>query len=256
LSSFVSLGQAKVAPYEKVYLHLDKTYYLAGDTIWFKGYTVEGAAHKLSGLSGILNVELINDQRVIIRSIKLAMISGMTYGDFPLPDTISGGNYHIRAYTRLMQYAGPDYFFDRQVHVTGNAAKSISAKIGYSYTGKQVNINIHYLNSDGVPSAGKEVKYTMRQKAKTLMTGKGLTDETGNIRIAFLNSDSLAKTSSILTQLNIDNKSLITNEMIIPVQLGVDVQFFPEGGCLVNGIASKIAFKPLEAMAWANQLKA
>ncbi|HEY0244988.1 MAG TPA: hypothetical protein VGC01_05455 [Mucilaginibacter sp.] len=57
--------QAADYPFEKVYLHLDKPYYGASDTIWFKGYTVTGAAHQLSGRSNVLNMELIDEHNYI-----------------------------------------------------------------------------------------------------------------------------------------------------------------------------------------------
>ncbi|WP_222104051.1 carboxypeptidase-like regulatory domain-containing protein [Mucilaginibacter corticis] len=35
-------------PQEKAYLHLDKPYYVPGDTIWFKGYLTTGSRHRLA----------------------------------------------------------------------------------------------------------------------------------------------------------------------------------------------------------------
>ncbi|MDB4922992.1 carboxypeptidase-like regulatory domain-containing protein [Mucilaginibacter sp.] len=104
-------------PVEKVYLHLDKPYYAAGDDIWFKAYVVSGGLHRLSTLSGILNVELIDEQDSIKQSVKLPLDSGVTNGDFALPDTLHQGNYRIRAYTNYMRNAGKEYFFDRQIAI-------------------------------------------------------------------------------------------------------------------------------------------
>ena len=50
----------KKFPAEKVYLHLDKPYYAAGDNIWFKAYVTDFKTGQLSPLSGVLYVELIN----------------------------------------------------------------------------------------------------------------------------------------------------------------------------------------------------
>jgi hypothetical protein len=107
-------------PIEKVYLQLDKPYYAAGDDIWFKAYVTAGPYHKLSGISAVLNVELINGANKIQQSIKLPLISGLGWGDFRLADTIKTGYYHIRAYTRWMRNAGSAYFYDRAFYV-GNA---------------------------------------------------------------------------------------------------------------------------------------
>ena len=87
---------------EKAYLHFDKPYYATGDTIYFKAYVTLGERHKLSNLSGVLHVDLINPGNKIEQGIKLPLVNGLAWGDFVLPDTLAPGNYRIRAYTRWM----------------------------------------------------------------------------------------------------------------------------------------------------------
>ncbi|HTD41926.1 MAG TPA: hypothetical protein VK671_14960, partial [Mucilaginibacter sp.] len=87
---------------EKIYLHFDKSYYASGDTIYFKAYVTLGEKHQLSGLSGVLHVDLINPGNKIEQGIKLPLVNGLAWGDFVLPDTLQPGNYRIRAYTRWM----------------------------------------------------------------------------------------------------------------------------------------------------------
>ena len=53
-------GYSAAHPTEKVYLHFDRPYYAAGDTIYYKAYLTFGETHKLSALSGVLHVELID----------------------------------------------------------------------------------------------------------------------------------------------------------------------------------------------------
>ncbi|HEY4325034.1 MAG TPA: TonB-dependent receptor [Mucilaginibacter sp.] len=150
-------------PVEKVYLHLDKPYYAAGDDIWFKAYVVSGSDHRLSALSGIVNIELIDQKDSIKQSLELQLDHGASHGDFALPDTLHAGNYHIRAYTNYMRNAGSAYFFNQAITI------------------------INPIASD------KKV---------------------------------IAKTQ------------LPANK--------IDVQFFPEGGDLVDGISTKVAFKAVD----------
>jgi len=148
-------------PIEKVYLHLDKPYYAAGDDIWFKAYVVCGTNHQLSALSGIVNVELIDERDSIKQSIKLPLEAGTANGDFALPDTLRQGNYRIRAYTNYMRNAGSGYFFNKAITIINT------------------------------------IKSTKTKTSLNTATGK------------------------------------------------TDVQFFPEGGYLVNGISTKVAFKAI-----------
>jgi len=114
-------------PVEKVYLHLDKSYYIPGDTIWFKAYTVIGNLHQLSALSRVLYVELINNKDSIISRHIVKLVVGLGWGDFALSHTLRAGNYHIRAYTNWMRNAGTDYFYDQMIKIEGQQAPAVPA---------------------------------------------------------------------------------------------------------------------------------
>ncbi len=147
---------------EKAYLHFDKPYYAAGDTMYFKAYLTQGENHRPSTISGVLHVDLVNTGSKVDQSINLQVIDGAAWGDFALPDSLPKGNYRVRAYTRWM-LNGTRGYFDQTIPV----GSIRPAKTPESY----------------IASAKKENK--------------------------------------------------------------PDVQFFPEGGRLVNGISSKIAFKAI-----------
>jgi len=240
-------------PPEKVYLQFDKPYYSVGDDIWFKAYITLGGLHRLSGLSGVLNVELLDDRDSIKQHIKLPVASGLTWGDFVLSDTLAEGNYRIRAYTNYMRNAGEDYFFDRHITVINAINNKVFAKAAYTYVtenGKQkVNALINYTDDNDAPYAAKEVKYTVELNDRTVAHGKGITDDKGNLAVSFVNSLTAPLSSGrIITNVVLDKNETITKT--VPVKAtsaNVDVQFFPESGSLVTGINSKVAFKAVGA---------
>src|SRR6185312_15668866 len=104
---------------EKVYLHFDKPYYYAGDTIWFKAYTVIGEHHQLSDLSKVLYCELISGGDSVINRYALRLTSGIAWNNFVLPRSAKQGNYYVRAYTNWMRNFDPGYFFNQQIKVFG-----------------------------------------------------------------------------------------------------------------------------------------
>jgi len=104
-------------PTEKAYLQFDKPLYVSGDTIYFKAYITGGDTHRLSTISGILHVELINPENKMEQSMKLQLDSGITRADFALPDSLPAGNYRIRAYTRWMRNDGDNNFFEKIICV-------------------------------------------------------------------------------------------------------------------------------------------
>ena len=81
---------------EKVYLHLDRSYYSPGDHVWFKSYVTSGNFNFLSSLSQLIDVELISPEDEVIQGIRLPLSAGISFGDFKLDSTLADGDYRIR----------------------------------------------------------------------------------------------------------------------------------------------------------------
>jgi hypothetical protein len=124
-------------PIEKVYLHLDKSSYDMGDTVWYKVYTVIGQHHRLSALSGVLYVELIGPVDTVMTRQILHLTAGVAWGDLALPDKAKPGEYHIRAYTNWMCNVGADYFYNQKIHIGGYettpAVKAVQNKLDVQF---------------------------------------------------------------------------------------------------------------------------
>ena len=142
-------------PQEKVHLHLDKPYYAIGDDIWFKAYVLDTRNSRPSLVSGILYVELINENDSVKKQLKLPLMSGITWGDFKLTDSLNEGNYRIRAYTQLMRNAGPDFFFDKTIKIGNSWANKVFTKASYTYskenTVEKVNTAVKFVDKNGLP---------------------------------------------------------------------------------------------------------
>src|SRR6478735_8481803 len=98
---------------EKVFLHTDKSFYLAGEILWFKAYNVDGYFHKSLDLDKVLYVEVIDKNHKAILQAKIEMKEGNGSGSFVLPTSIQSGSYLVRAYTSWMKNFGPDIFFEK-----------------------------------------------------------------------------------------------------------------------------------------------
>lgn len=152
-------------PFEKVHLHLDKATYQSGEMIWFKAYITD-ESNRLSILSRVLYVDLIDQELRVISSVKLPVNSGLSSGNILISDKLKNGDYELRAYTNWMRNYGEESFFNQNIFI-----------------GKTDHLN---------------------RPNKNDLAGK-----------AFSNSG--------------EDK--------------IEIQFFPEGGSLVEGVRSKIAFK-------------
>jgi hypothetical protein len=233
-------------PIEKVYLHFNKPAYLTGDTIWFKAYLTIGEHHQPSALSGILYVEMIDGNDKIIKTLMLKVENGITTGDIPINNTLTPGDYRIRAYTNWMRNAGPDYFFTKTLSI-GNVktnAVFVNSTFNIKSNGGQVSAQLAYTDKLGRAYDHKEVSYELRSDTALIVKGKGITDERGILHLTF--ADKPLPKQQIITHVKLFSGVVADKTIPINLQNGnVDIQFFPEGGQLVNGVRSKVAFKAI-----------
>ncbi len=86
-------------PQEEIFVHMDNTSYYLGDTIYYKVY-MRLSDGRPSTLSRMLYVELLNQDGYLVERQKVEMSQGHGFGSFVLPDSLYGGYYELRAYTR------------------------------------------------------------------------------------------------------------------------------------------------------------
>ncbi|GAB3491294.1 hypothetical protein GCM10027341_04090 [Spirosoma knui] len=145
---------------EKLFVHTDRSFYLTGETMWFRFYYVDGSYHRPLNVSKVAYLEVLDKDQKAVLQTKVALSDGKGTGSLLLPTALSSGQYVLRAYTHWMKAVSPEFLFEKTVTIVNPFRKL------------------------------------------------GLTAPT----------DSLA----------------------------YDVQFFPEGGNLVNGLPAKMAFKVVD----------
>lgn len=103
---------------EKVFIHTDRTFYLTGETVWFKLYCVNGSSHALSNASRVAYLEFItSDKQAAIQAKIEIKADGTGSGSIPLPTSLNSGNYIVRAYTNWMKNAGSEFFFQQPITI-------------------------------------------------------------------------------------------------------------------------------------------
>ncbi|MDP4254563.1 MAG: hypothetical protein Q8938_11185 [Bacteroidota bacterium] len=162
---------------EKLFVHTDKTAYLAGEICWFKLYCLDGTSHRPLPISKLAYVDILDrDDRYLLQG-KIALDQAEGEGSFYLPLTLASGNYKLRAYTNWMKNFGPDFFFEQPITII-NTLKTLPAP------------------APALPSS--------------------------------------APASS---------SSVPASPSSAPADSLFEISFFPEGGDMVDGIRSKVAFR-------------
>jgi hypothetical protein len=243
---------AELYPIEKVYLHFDKPYYSVADTIWFKAY-LTSEQNMPSTLSKIVYVDVMNSQDSLVQSIKIPATNSVAFGNIPVdPVNFKQGNYYIRAYTQWMINFDPDYFFSKTIPIGQAVDKELLTYFTYKTTqnekGQVISARIQYKNMDNIPYANKTVNWRVESSYDVVSKGKGTTDKNGFLDVVITPKKNVVITKgTLITDINTADKDLIKSVFTLKPKAGEnDIQFFPEGGKMIKGIPSQIAFKALK----------
>ena len=116
---------------EKLFVHTDKEFYLAGEICWFKLYNVDASFHHPVDISKVAYLEWLDKNNKPVLQAKVGLRRGHGDGSLYLPMTLRSGNYKLRAYTNWMKNYGADWFFEKTITVV-NARKSAEVPVAES----------------------------------------------------------------------------------------------------------------------------
>ena len=242
-------------PKEKLYLHLDKPFYGAGEKIWFKGYLVNAITHQDNAQSNFIITELINRSDSIVERKKIRRDSLGFHNAFTLPATLPAGDYYLRGYSNWMLNEAPDFFFSRNIKIGNSIDNTIVSSIEYQqeddthYTAK-----IKFTSNVQAVFENTTIKYLYLENGKIKNKGKKKTDENGWISISL---PDLKSPVARRIEVEFDDPQYIYKRTFhLPVFTNdFDVKFFPEGGALINIPHQNVAFKAQGADGFSKEIE-
>ena len=168
---------------EKLYVHTDRSFYLAGEIVWFKIYDVDGGSNRPLDLSKMAYIEVISaDQKALVQA-KIQLTNGTGSGSFFLPLSVNSGVYKIRAYTNWMKNYSPDYFFEKPLTIV-NSLKTL----GISQAVNTSAFDIQFFPEGGNLVNGIQSKIAFRivdQNGKGVDCRGAITDQNGDTIVQF-----------------------------------------------------------------------
>jgi hypothetical protein len=138
---------------EKLSVQTDRDIYITGEQVWVKVIEMNRLPGTPSDFSKVVYLELLDKSNNPVNQIKVWMTGTSGFTGFRLSDTLSSGNYLIRAYTKWMTNYKEDLFFYKTLTVI-NPFKNIDRLIIPS--GK--------LNADASNSMQNEIQRTDKLK--------------------------------------------------------------------------------------------
>ncbi|MFN0036128.1 MAG: carboxypeptidase regulatory-like domain-containing protein [Saprospiraceae bacterium] len=237
--------RAASAP-EKLYLHLDRTFLQPGETVWFCAY-VRNAGNLLPSLqSQILYAELLDARGSVLARKELLAFEGVAAGEFDFGQHLPGGLYKIKAYTRWMQ--NTDEAFERDITLQKVVLPNVNLRLEFERKafgpGDVAIARFDAHSIDNKPLAHQKIGFTAAAGGQAFGEGEATTDANGRAYVRFTLPEKLESSDGLLNIRLEHNGEQEAISRPIPIVLHrVDLQFFPEGGDAVAGLACRMAFK-------------
>jgi len=232
-----------VYPRENIFLMTDKSLYKPGETIWFRAFTSKTDNPLVSGESSKLYLSLFDKAGKNITKGTFRMNNGSSSGDLKIPDKLDGDIYFLIAYSSeqssleqvpiLKLKIDPQYSNQWVVEASANDSISIS--------GKKNELHVVLSDNSGAAQKNEQLRYEIKNGSESVDKDKVKTDENGKVTIPFTIP---AKTNGepFICELS-DSKGDWKHEIFLPSNLDpVVIRFYPEGGNLITGVASKIGY--------------
>jgi hypothetical protein len=103
--------------HEKLLINTDRDLYITGEVVWLKVYKLNGLSGTPSDISKIVYLELLDNSNNAVSQVKIWVNGSSGSTGFRLADTLSSGNYLIRAYTKWMLNYSENLFFYKTLTV-------------------------------------------------------------------------------------------------------------------------------------------
>ncbi len=231
---------------EAVYLHTDREVYAPADTLWFKAYIRDLGELSRTERSKTLFVKLLDEQGGIIDSGNFFIDNADANGQFFLSHKLKEGVYYLNAYSSWMQNYAPDQLYLKKILVRNERRKGPQMVVNFDrssyYKGDTIKASIHCYDALNRDMENVSFTYDVLAGNESITRKRTRTNLQGHDTIKFILPNQFTGAAMIRITGNHKGEPLDTAYRV-PALHAVHVDFFPEGGNLINGLESKIAFK-------------
>ena len=237
-------------PQDRIYVDFDKPFYEPGETIWLSVFIRDGQSLKASRKSDIVHVELLNPKGTVEKTLNLIATDGIAAADFQLDKEALGGMYKIKAYTNWMKNEGSEHVFQKDIQVQDIVLPNLKMKLDFEKkafgAGDEVIAKLILNTNENKALADHKIKFTASIQGQKVLEKADVTDAEGVKYIRFQLPSKLSSSDGLLNVMIDYNGNTESISRSIPIVLN-KIQFtaFPEGGDLVNGLESPVAFRAL-----------
>ncbi|MCL2098715.1 MAG: TonB-dependent receptor plug domain-containing protein, partial [Bacteroidales bacterium] len=235
-------------PIEKIYLHTDRTFYQPGERIWFKLYVTDAALNLQEALSEVAVVELLNPRGGVEKTFSIYIKNGIGAGSYWLSQNASGGQYKLRAYTAWIRNFDKNDAYTKELFVQKAQMPLLLMNLDFdrkAYSaGDEIKANLEVKTQQNEPLSNYPISYVVNVEGKNVHTANARTDRNGKIALTAILPQTIHSADGILNvMINYEGSTEAVSRSIPLVLNSLNLQFFPEGGYLVENVEGNLAFK-------------
>ncbi len=233
---------------DKVYLHLNNKFFEPCDDIWFNAYVRDAQTFKPSDKSGVVYVEFLNPKGSPEQQLILIAQNGKAEGNFKIPNHLKGGLYTIKAFTKWQK--NTNTFFERKITIQKSVLPNLNMELNFEKkaygVGETVAATIDLNTLTNTPLSHHLFKYVVSLDGEVVKKGESKTGNSGRANLQFQLPNNL-KTNDGLLNIMFQYKGQTESiSRSVPIILGgIDLQFYPEGGELIESMICGVGFKGL-----------
>ena len=226
------------------YLTVDRPVYRPGEAVFFRSLTLTRKSMR-STLDVPIRFELIDPSGAVVDG---AMIEGVTdrgvgNGAFNLPSTAPGGPYTLVAKSLDGFFPEERCSFQVRVYRVPRFKKDLEFRRRSYGPGETVEADFAVERAEGGVLAGAAVQVTARVDDQIIHQESTTTSASGTCLVSFTLPELIDRGVGSLSVVVDDGGTRETETETIPIQLGsLTVDFHPEGGYLVGGLANRVYF--------------
>ena len=246
-NTFDTLSQNQAQ--ELIYLQTSKGMYETGEDLWFKAYVINSQYLIPTLQSKTLWLQMVNKKNMqAVWQEKYEINSGFANGHVFINDTLSEGTYLLIACTGKSIFQNDKEFKAfRVIEIKKDLKPHVKVTTDFDRPffdkGDSITLTVTAINEQQKPQYAQLIATLFQegQELEKLQTTTSQTNGTANFCFNPVHTSKGLK-------LKIEAKHSEASEEIqlaVPFHVGCPIQFgmFPEGGNLVHGLKSKVAFK-------------
>jgi hypothetical protein len=230
----------------ELYLHIDKSVYVNNENIWFAGYLLKSAVEVNKHHS--LYVVLSNSTtRKVAASDKFVMENGLSAGNIFIADSLPAGDYDLIAYTNTLTTDQPNQsFFQQRISIKSARKDVFTAELSkpLKNTKDTLLVPCKITTAESYDAKNAVVSYQVIANGKKIYETTGTTNNYGeiNIKVPLLSQPAQYEWHATIKE---EKKVFSVKKDISTLSDQLVINWYPEGGSLVDGLPSKVAFEAL-----------